>query len=334
MATIKKILGMRIYMKRSNEYLQRTEPKQVGPVIKKMIALSHFLNSTTDKFKQMVESGEYDINNNAYRTQGLNYPLGWAAENSEHEKAQVLIDAGAILYHDLTSEYKATALHEIVYYNDFEMAKILIGAGYDINARDRDNHTGLYNHLHPYNKDKTKPMIKLFLSSGAEIDGNPNSVKDGLSQMQWVESILGNEMPKLVEVRKDDAGNPIYRQEGAKTFAELTEFAFKKNANDVVAQIIGISGGSSADTLNAGFVSQYLNRTDIENVFNTVAIRDENGNPVNSEVLKDMDNEQSKNELAKDLLRKQQLRLGNFDHAKTLIIKEVGAAKSQSVGIQ
>jgi ankyrin repeat protein len=99
----------------------------------------------------------------------LNNELGWAAKNGDIEKINELLAAGVDV--DVLVDGAHTPLMFAVYYGHYEIAKILIGKGANVNAAHSIDHTVLYHALE--SRRLCTEIIQLLVEAGVKMDYRP-----------------------------------------------------------------------------------------------------------------------------------------------------------------
>jgi len=99
----------------------------------------------------------------------LNNELGWAAKNGDIEKIYKLLAAGADV--DVLVDGAHTPLMFAVYYGHYEVAKILINKGANVNAAHSIDHTVLYHALE--SRHLRAEIIQLLVEAGVKMDYRP-----------------------------------------------------------------------------------------------------------------------------------------------------------------
>jgi hypothetical protein len=175
------------------------------------------VNKNFDEFKKHIDGG-FDVNF-SYSKEEKFYnpkPLCWVAQYGTPEMAEYLIKKGADKTFVYQGDDHATPLHAACNNSDIKMFEVLIKGGVDVNARDAFGRTALVRLTEivaePCYREAYKPAIKLMLELGAEIyryKSRHNEI-DEYKIVDSLYSILGNEMPDLVEV-----GEGRCRQKGA-----------------------------------------------------------------------------------------------------------------------
>jgi ankyrin repeat protein len=119
--------------------------------------------------------------------------LHWAAQGNNIELAKMLIDAGADL--DAKDYTKNTSLHLASKYNHTELAKMLIDAGADVNAKDSDKLTPLHGALLFSGFIKNTKIFEILIEGGANVNAKD---KDKWTPLHWAAIYNRLELAKML----------------------------------------------------------------------------------------------------------------------------------------
>ena len=115
----------------------------------------------TARVRALIEDDRSRIR--AYAADGF-YPLGLAAYFKHRDTVRLLLDLGADVHQAAANGAKVTALHAAVSSNQPEIARWLIDAGADVNARQQMDYTPLMGAAANARLD----MIDMLLAHGAD----------------------------------------------------------------------------------------------------------------------------------------------------------------------
>ncbi len=128
--------------------------------------ISATIDKDIDKVKELIKAG-VDVNGTRFYYDNTT-ALHIAAQYNQFELAKLLIDKGANI--DTKDSYGNTPLHSV---RKIEIAKLLVENGADVNSRNRDRETPLHNLAH-YCKGADAELVKFYISKGADVNARNN----------------------------------------------------------------------------------------------------------------------------------------------------------------
>lgn len=112
---------------------------------------------------------------NAYSNDGFT-PLSLAAFFNQTEIAKLLVENGADPNLSATNPSKVTALHSAIAKENYELCKILLANGADVNAVQMQNVTALHSAVHRGNLELTKLLVENGASIGSKMDNGDTAL--------------------------------------------------------------------------------------------------------------------------------------------------------------